>query len=428
MLIRDGGVIAPGFDDELDELRGLSDNATDKLLAMERAEKERTGLSSLKFGFNRVQGYYIELSRLQAEKAPANYQRKQTLKNVERYITPELKTFEEKVLSAQSKALVREKWLYETLLDELQQSMVALTQIADAISLLDVLNTLAERAKTLHWCCPQMVQEPGIHIEHGRHPVIEPMLQERFIKNDLSLEPNAHVLLITGPNMGGKSTYMRQNALIVLLAHIGSFVPAQSVRLGPIDKIFTRIGASDDLAAGRSTFMVEMTETAHILRHATSQSLVLIDEIGRGTSTYDGMALAYASCAYRASHLCAYTLFSTHYFELTSLPSELPCVRNVHLQAVLTNTGIAFLYKVEPGHASGSYGLEVAALAGIPEEVLTLANQYLTRAQELSPQSAEIRPVETSAVLTELAKVNADNLTAREALNLIYHLKELAFK
>lgn len=428
MLIRDGGVIAPGFDDELDELRGLSDNATDKLLAMERAEKERTGLSSLKFGFNRVQGYYIELSRLQAEKAPANYQRKQTLKNVERYITPELKTFEEKVLSAQSKALVREKWLYETLLDELQQSMIALTQIADAISLLDVLNTLAERANTLHWYCPQMVQEPGIHIEHGRHPVIEPMLQERFIENDLSLEPNAHVLLITGPNMGGKSTYMRQNALIVLLAHIGSFVPAQSVRLGPIDKIFTRIGASDDLAAGRSTFMVEMTETAHILRHATSQSLVLIDEIGRGTSTYDGMALAYASCAYLASHLCAYTLFSTHYFELTSLPSEFSCVRNVHLQAVLTNTGIAFLYKVESGHASGSYGLEVAALAGIPAEVLTLANQHLKRAQELSPQTSETRSVETSAVLTELAKVNADNLTAREALNLIYHLKGLANK
>ena len=428
MLIRDGGVIAAGFDEELDELRGLSTNATDKLLAMEREEKERTGLSSLKFGFNRVQGYFIELSRLQAEKAPVNYQRKQTLKNVERYITPELKAFEEKVLSAQSKALIREKWLYETLLEELQQSITVLTTIAGAISLLDVLNNLAERAKTLDWYCPKMVQEPGIHIESGRHPVIEPMLQERFIANDLSLKPGEHILLITGPNMGGKSTYMRQNALIVLLAHIGSFVPAKNVRLGPMDKIFTRIGASDDLAAGRSTFMVEMTETAHILRQATEQSLVLIDEIGRGTSTYDGMALAYACCAYLASQIRAYTLFSTHYFELTTLPNDFSCVRNVHLQATLTNKRIAFLYKVEPGHASGSYGLEVAALAGIPSEVLSLANQHLKRVQELPSKVAEVMPDSPSAVLAELAKINADHLTAREALNLIYHLKEVALE
>ena len=381
MLIRDGGVIATGFDKTLDELRELSNDATDKLLAMEQAEKQRSGLSTLKFGYNRVQGYYIELSRSQSEKVPLNYQRKQTLKNVERYITPELKAFEDTVLSAQSKALLREKWLYECLLDELHQSMTSLTQIAQAAAQLDVLSNLAERAASLNWHCPELVDEPGIMIQAGRHPVIEQLLQEKFIANDLHLQPEQQVLLITGPNMGGKSTYMRQNALIVLLAHIGSFVPAQHVRLGPIDKIFTRIGASDDLASGRSTFMVEMTETAHILRQATAESLVLIDEIGRGTSTHDGMALAYACCAYLANTIKAYTLFSTHYFELTTLPQAFPCVRNVHLAATLTNGGIAFLYHVEPGHASRSYGLEVAALAGIPAEVLTLAHQQLTRVQ-----------------------------------------------
>ena len=429
VLIRDGGVIAPGFDEELDELRELSDNATEKLLAMECDEKQRSGLSSLKFGYNRVQGYYIELSHAQAEKVPLNYQRKQTLKNVERYITPELKAFEEKVLSAQSKALIREKWLYENLLDEIHQSIALLTHIADALSLLDVLTNLAERAQSLNWYCPELVDEAGIDIHHGRHPVIEQLLQERFIANDLCLQPSQHVLLITGPNMGGKSTYMRQNALIVLLAHIGSFVPAQHTRLGPIDKIFTRIGASDDLAAGRSTFMVEMSETAHILRQATAQSLVLIDEIGRGTSTYDGMALAYACCAYLAGTVKAYTLFSTHYFELTTLPQEFSSVRNIHLQATLANGGIVFLYKVENGHSSRSYGLEVAALAGIPPEVLAIANQHLQQAQhapsprpELSHPTSESPP---SAVLSMLAGVDADHLSAREALDLIYRLKGL---
>lgn len=383
VLIRDGGVIAKGFDDELDELRELSEDATDKLLALETAEKLRSGLSSLKFGYNRVQGYYIELSRGQSERVPLNYQRKQTLKNVERYITPELKLFEDTVLSAQSKALAREKWLYENLLDLLHQSIGELTQLAHALAQLDVLNNLAERASTLHWHCPELVEQPGITIHAGRHPVIEQILLEKFIANDLNLQPAQHVLLITGPNMGGKSTYMRQNALIVLLAHIGSFVPAEQVRLGPIDKIFTRIGASDDLASGRSTFMVEMTETAHILRQATSQSLVLIDEIGRGTSTHDGMALAYACCAYLANTVKAYTLFSTHYFELTTLPHEFPCIQNVHLTATLANGSIAFLYHVEPGHASRSYGLEVAALAGIPIDVLTIANQQLARAQHV---------------------------------------------
>lgn len=383
MLIRDGGVIAKGFDEELDELRELSEDATDKLLALETAEKLRSGLSSLKFGYNRVQGYFIELSKGQSEKVPLNYQRKQTLKNVERYITPELKTFEDTVLSAQSKSLAREKWLYENLLDLLHQSIAELTQVAHALAQLDVLTNLAERANTLHWHCPELVEQDGIFIQAGRHPVIEHILQEKFIANDLNLQPEQHVLLITGPNMGGKSTYMRQNALIVLLAHIGSFVPAKQVRLGPIDKIFTRIGASDDLASGRSTFMVEMTETAHILRQATSQSLVLIDEIGRGTSTHDGMALAYACCAYLANTVKAYTLFSTHYFELTTLPQEFSCVRNVHLTATLANGSIAFLYHVEPGHASRSYGLEVAALAGIPGDVLTIANQQLARAQHV---------------------------------------------
>lgn len=428
VLIRDGGVIAPGFDEELDELRGLSDNAIEKLHVLERDEKQRSGLSSLKFGFNRVHGYYIELSRLQSEKVPLYYQRKQTLKNTERYITPDLKAFEEKILSAEVKALAREKWLYENILDEIHQSMTALTQIADALSMLDVFNNLAERAQTLKWNCPILRETAGIDIRHGRHAVIEQILQEQFIANDLFLQPSQHTLLITGPNMGGKSTYMRQNALIVLLAHIGSFVPAEHTALGTIDKIFTRIGASDDLSAGRSTFMVEMTETAHILRQATSNSLVLIDEIGRGTSTYDGMALAYACCAYLANTVKAYTLFSTHYFELTTLPQEFSCIRNVHLQATLANKNIVFLYKVEEGHASRSYGLEVAALAGIPSVVLELANHHLQKQPTSHYQIKEPLVISPpSALLGEFSKINPDNLSAREALELIYHLKSLEF-
>jgi len=427
MLIRDGGVIAPGFDEALDELRELSDNATEKLLALEREEKQRSGLSSLKFGYNRVQGYYIELSRLQSEKVPDYYQRKQTLKNAERYITPELKAFEEKILTAQSKALAREKWLYENLLDEIHRSIAELGQMALALAELDVLSNFAERAQSLHWSCPEFVEKSGIEIQAGRHPVIEQILQERFIANDLHLEPSQHTLLITGPNMGGKSTYMRQNALIVLLAHIGSFVPANRVCLGPIDKIFTRIGASDDLAAGRSTFMVEMTETAHILRHATAESLVLIDEIGRGTSTYDGMALAYACCVYLARTIKAYTLFSTHYFELTTLPEKLPCIRNIHLQAKLANGCIAFLYQVENGPASRSYGLEVASMAGMPDAVLTLATEHLQQVQQSLPfKQAPLPDVKpTSAVLAELSAAEVDNLSPRAALELLYRLKTL---
>ncbi len=377
MLIRDGGVIAPGFDAELDALRDLSEHAGDQLLELEQAEKNRSGLSTLKFGYNRVHGYYIELSRTQAEQAPLHFQRKQTLKNVERYITPELKSFEERVLSAESKALSREKWLYENLLNEMYQHIKPLTNLAHALAELDVLCSLAERAESLKWHCPTLSETPVIDIEQGRHPVIEQCQQEHFVANDLHLEPTQSVLLITGPNMGGKSTYMRQNALIVLLAHIGSFVPAEKAVIGPIDKLFTRIGASDDLASGRSTFMVEMTETAYILRHATANSLVLIDEIGRGTSTFDGMALASACCAYLAQKTQAYTLFSTHYFELTKLPENIPCIRNAHLSATFINGQIVFLYRVEPGPTDRSYGLEVAALAGMPKDVLTLAHHYL---------------------------------------------------
>lgn len=425
VLIRDGGVIAPGFDEELDELRMLSTRANETLEKLEQDERQRTGLSSLKFGFNNVQGYYIELSKAQSEKAPTHYHRKQTLKNVERYITPELKVFEEKVLSAQVKALAREKWLYDNLLDEMQQSIAELTQLARALAQLDVLVTLAERAQHLNWCCPSLVPESQISIQAGRHPVIENLLQEQFIANDLQLQPTQNILLITGPNMGGKSTYMRQTALIVLLAHIGSFVPAQAVTLGPIDRIFTRIGASDDLASGRSTFMVEMTETAQILRQATHESLVLIDEIGRGTSTYDGMALAYASCAYLATNIKAYTLFSTHYFELTNLPQQWPCIRNVHLQASLETGRIIFLYRVEPGYANRSYGLEVAELAGIPAEVLHIARSHLKHMQNEVPAAEPFQPViqPPSPVLRELAKTDPDQLTAREALDLIYRLK-----
>lgn len=426
VLIRDGGVFAPGFDEELDELRRYSENGADALQQFEEKEKQACGLSTLKVGFNRVQGYYFELSQSQAEQAPAHFQRKQTLKNVERFSTPELKAFEDIVLSAESKALAREKWLYDNLLEEILQTLAPLSAMANALAELDVLCCLAERAQSLSWNRPQMSETPGIHIHRGRHPVIESILQEQFIANDLELKPQAHVLLITGPNMGGKSTYMRQSALIVLLAHIGSYVPAERVQLGPIDKLFTRIGASDDLASGRSTFMVEMTETAYILRQATPQSLVLIDEIGRGTSTHDGMALAYACCAYLANQIQCYTLFSTHYFELTRLPDQFPCIRNVHLRATFNQNRIVFLYHVETGAASQSYGLEVAQLAGIPQDVLSLARQYLHHTEQITPDPLVIKEPspQESRLERALAEVDADNLTAREALALIYRLKQ----
>ncbi len=429
MLIRDGGVIAAGFDEELDELQALNTNASAILTQLEADEKKRVGLSSLKLGFNRVQGYYIELSRLQAEKAPANYQRKQTLKNVERYITPELKTLEEKLLSAQSKALAREKWLYENLLEEATQFVPALTQSAQALAEIDVLANFAERAQTLNWSCPELVEEPGIHIQAGRHAVVEQIRREEFIANDLALTPNQNLLLITGPNMGGKSTYMRQTALIVLLAHLGCFVPASKASIGPIDKIFTRIGASDDLAAGHSTFMVEMTETAHILRQATSKSLVLIDEIGRGTSTHDGMALAFATCAYLADQLKSYTLFSTHYFELTQLAQQFDCIRNIHLKATISSGKIIFLYRVEEGATNRSYGLEVARLAGIPEAVLTMATSHLTQAEKLKPEppplADQMLNAKENPLLEALSQLELDSLSARDALNFLYKLKDM---
>lgn len=425
VLIRDGGVIAEGFDDELDELRALSTHADEKLSALEAQEKLRTGLSSLKLGYNKVQGYFIELSRGQAEQAPLNYQRRQTLKQVERYITPELKIFEEKVLSAQVKALAREKWLYENLLTAVLECLPQLTPMADALAQLDVFCNLAERAQTLNWCQPEFTAERGIQITAGRHPVVEQVRKEKFIANDLSLSSQKTMLLITGPNMGGKSTFMRQNALIVLMAHLGSHVPAHSARLGSIDKIFTRIGAGDDLASGLSTFMVEMTETAHIMRHATAESLVLIDEIGRGTSTYDGMALAYATAAWLAASVKACTLFSTHYFELTRMPEEFPGILNKHLQARPGAGGIVFLYRVEDGPAERSYGLEVAQLAGMPLEVLQLATDHL---QHMQPEKPTVLPAAElgECQLTErLSLVDVDNLTARQALDLIYELKKI---
>ncbi len=425
MLIRDGGVIATGFDEELDDLRELSEQATEKLLQLEEDEKRRSGLPTLKFGYNRVHGYYIELSRLHAEKVPTYFQRKQTLKNVERYITPELKTFEEKVLTAKVKSLAREKWLYEHLLEELQPELSHLQQTSHALAELDVLATLAERAHSLHWNCPELNNAPGIEIKAGKHPVIAQILKEKFIANDLNLTPQQGMLLITGPNMGGKSTYMRQNALIVLLAHIGSYVPVDHARIGPIDQIFTRIGASDDLSSGRSTFMVEMTETAHILRNATQESLILIDEIGRGTSTYDGMSLAYACCIYLAQTIKACTLFSTHYFELTQLPDEVSAMRNVHLEAALTDSGIVFLYQVKEGPASRSYGLEVAALAGLPKPVLQEAREQLQRVQHHIPQTKPTPAVQINPLHQELKRVDVDNLTPREALELVYRLKSL---
>ncbi|KTD78364.1 DNA mismatch repair protein MutS [Legionella waltersii] len=427
MLIRDGGVIAMGFDEELDELKLLSTNANATLTQLEVEEKKRTGLSTLKLGFNSVQGFYIELSKTQSEQAPLNYQRKQTLKNVERYITPELKVFEEKVLTAQTKALAREKWLYENLLQEMQQYIPALKNIADGLAELDVLSNLSERSQSMRWICPTLTNTSGIHITEGRHPVIETLVEEQFIANDLELNPSQNMLLITGPNMGGKSTYMRQTALIVLLAHIGSFVPAKEAVIGPIDRIFTRIGASDDLASGRSTFMVEMTETAQILRQASHESLVLIDEIGRGTSTYDGMSIAYASCAYLASKIKAYTLFSTHYLELTQLAHEYSCIRNVHLKASVDSGKIIFLYRVENGSANRSYGIEVAKLAGIPEEVLYSANQYLqqTHKNTLNTDIATMDTPFESPILSALSRINPDSLSAKDALDFIYHLKKL---
>ncbi len=433
MLIRDGGVIADGFDDELDELRAIASNADQYLLDLEAREKARTGIANLKLGYNRVHGYYIEISKTQAEKAPEEYVRRQTLKAAERYITPELKTFEDKVLSARERALAREKQLYEGLIDSLTASLDALQATARGIAELDVITCFAERAEALDLNRPEIVDEPCIEIRGGRHIVVEQVIDSPFVANDLLLDEKTRLLVITGPNMGGKSTYMRQAALITILAHIGSFVPAESLRIGPIDRIFTRIGASDDIAGGRSTFMVEMTEAATILNNATDSSLVLMDEIGRGTSTFDGLSLAWAAAHHMGDRIGAFTLFATHYFELTALADEIPGCSNVHLDATEHQGRLVFLHAVKPGPANQSYGLQVAALAGVPRDVIGKARAYLAtlEAQQLAehpqarlPFAAPAEP--TSNPLQEaLEDVEPDSLTPRQALDILYRLKKL---
>jgi DNA mismatch repair protein MutS len=439
VVIRDGGVIADGFDPELDELRALNTNAGEFLLAMEEREKASTGISSLKVGFNRVHGYYIEISRGQSDNAPVEYIRRQTLKNAERFITPELKEFEDKALSAKSRALNREKHLYEQLLETLNQDLAQLQGCAAAVAELDVLATLAERAQSLSFCKPLLQTEPGIHIEGGRHPVVEQVSSDPFVANDLIMNQERKMLVITGPNMGGKSTYMRQAALIVLLAQIGSFVPASAATIGLVDRIFTRIGSSDDLAGGRSTFMVEMTETANILHNATDRSLVLMDEVGRGTSTFDGLSLAWACAFHLAEKVRAFTLFATHYFELTALPDKVAGTVNVHLDATEYNDSIVFLHSVQDGPASQSYGIQVAKLAGIPADVINLARQELALLEAgssgvISPAAkAQPHPSQVELFLppvnTELQKrleaLSPDELSPKQALDLVYELKKL---
>jgi len=434
-LARDGGVIAPGFDPALDELRHLGEDSERFLAELEARERERTGIANLRLGYNRVHGYYIEMARAQASRAPAHYQRRQTLKNAERYITPELKTFEDKVLSARERALALERRLYEGLLDTLCQELEPLQAAAAALAETDVLVNFAQRAEALELRPPELVDTPGIHIRDGRHPVVEQAMEGRFTPNDLTLDDPARMLIVTGPNMGGKSTLMRQTALIVLLAHTGSFVPARSARIGPVDRIFTRIGAGDDLAGGRSTFMVEMSEAANILRNATRDSLILLDEIGRGTGTYDGMALAWAAAVELATRIRAYTLFATHYFELTSLPEHHDGIANVHMEVREHGGEVVFLHRVRPGPASRSYGLHVAALAGVPPHVLARATQVLERLERQGrdpeprpdePQLALFAAPAPDALREHLAAVEPDSLTPREALEILYRLKRLS--
>ena len=434
VLVRDGGVIAPGYNAELDEWRALADGATDYLDRLEIREREKLGLDTLKVGFNGVHGYYIQVSRGQSHLVPIHYVRRQTLKNAERYIIPELKEYEDKVLTSKGKALSLEKALYEELFDLLMPHLFALQQSAGALAELDVLSNLAERAYTLNYACPTMSEKPGINITGGRHPVVEQVLSEPFISNPLNMSPARRMLIITGPNMSGKSTYMRQAALIVLMAHIGSYVPAESATIGPVDRIFTRVGAADDLASGRSTFMVEMTETANILHNATENSLVLMDEIGRGTSTYDGLSLAWACAENLASRIKAMTLFATHYFELTTLPEKMEGTVNVHLDAIEHGDTIAFMHSVQDGAASKSYGLAVAALAGVPRDVIKRARQKLKELETLSNNAAASKvdgpqltllTEEVSPAVEALEALDVDSLSPRQALEWIYRLKEL---
>jgi DNA mismatch repair protein MutS len=437
LLLRDGGVIRPGFDAELDALRALSTHADRFLLDLEAREKAATGIGTLKVGYNGVHGYYIEISKGQADKAPAHYIRRQTLKNAERYITAELKTFEDQVLSSRERALMRERVLYDALLDYLGERLVPLKHTAASIAEIDVLATFAARAAALNWTQPTLCDTPGIRIERGRHPVVERVRAEPFEPNDLVLDATRRMLIITGPNMGGKSTYMRQAALIVLLAHIGSYVPAAAATLGPIDRIFTRIGAGDDLAGGQSTFMVEMSETANILHNATASSLVLMDEIGRGTSTYDGLALARACAEWLHTQNRAFTLFATHYFELTELAHRFDGIANVHLDAIEYGDELVFLHAVKPGPANRSFGLHVAQLAGVPRAVIAAARNHLeslegvrgrsgiSAATPESPQLGLFSPPTTSAVEDALRALDPDRISPREALETLYRLKQL---
>jgi DNA mismatch repair protein MutS len=431
VVIRDGGVIADGYDAELDELRQISSNAGDYLLEIEQREREATGISTLKVGYNRVHGYYIEISRAQSDRAPAEYIRRQTLKNAERFITPELKVFEDKALSSKSRALSREKALYEDLLERLNEQLGELQDTASAVAQIDVLANLSERADSLRLCRPEFCRQQGFEISQGRHLVVEQVLEEPFIANDTLLNEHRRMLLITGPNMGGKSTYMRQNAVIALLAHIGSYVPATAARLAPIDRIFTRIGSSDDLASGRSTFMVEMTETANILHNATPRSLVLMDEVGRGTSTFDGLSLAWAAAVQLAQSVKAFTLFATHYFELTSLPEQCPTMANVHLDATEHQDHVVFLHNIQEGPANRSFGLQVAKLAGIPGPVLKAAREKL---RELERGEHTVSPTSPAQVdlfsapgphplVTALETLDVDDLSPRQALEKLYELK-----
>jgi DNA mismatch repair protein MutS len=443
VVIREGGVIANGFDAELDELRTLSETAGQFLIDLESREKERTGINTLKVGYNRVHGYFIEISRLQSAQAPADYIRRQTLKNAERFITPELKEFEDKVLSSKSRALAREKMLYERLVEQLAEPLPQLQDCAAGLSELDVLANLAERAESLNLIAPQLTAQPGIDITQGRHCVVESLQESPFVPNNVQLTAQERMLIITGPNMGGKSTYMRQTALIVLLAYTGSYVPAQQAVIGPIDRIFTRMGSSDDLAGGRSTFMVEMTETANILHNATANSLVLMDEVGRGTSTFDGLSLAWASAQHLAIQVQAYTLFATHYFELTALPELTINAVNVHLDATEYEDRIVFLHSVQPGPASQSFGLQVAKLAGVPDQVIGDAREKLIslEQQELTspalPHSSDAeskgRTIQADMfsapaphpLITKIKQLETDDLTPLQALQLLYDLKKL---
>ncbi|MDD2739259.1 MAG: DNA mismatch repair protein MutS, partial [Methylomonas lenta] len=435
VLIRDGGVIAPGYHAELDDLRNLSQNADQFLIDMEQRERENTGINNLKVNYNRVHGYYIEISNAQVDKVPAHYTRKQTLKGAERYITTELKSFEDKVLSAREKSLSFEKALYDELLTTLGESLVDLQACAQALAELDVLVNFAERADTLKLTQPELNQQAGIEIVSGRHLVVEQLSSIPFVANDLNFSNERRMLVITGPNMGGKSTYMRQTALMVLMAHIGCFVPAQSLRCGPIDKIFTRIGASDDLSSGRSTFMVEMSETANILHNATSNSLILMDEIGRGTSTFDGLSLAWACADYLARQTRSYTLFATHYFELTTLADEQTGIHNIHLDAMEHGDKIVFLHAVKDGPASQSYGLQVAALAGVPQSVINHAKDKLTQLENTAyieqQDKNEVNQLdlfssrECHPAVVMLEALDPDNLSPRQALDTLYRLKKM---